>query len=87
MCEKHIIFDAVPAMCESYGAEKQEAPAWGEGFEGQSSTFRMAAIPNRQEARLTVMVTRIVVFFHMGIALDPVATEPKGFRVHAGQSR
>jgi len=28
---------------------------------------------------LIVMVTRIVVFFHMGIALDPVATEPEGF--------
>lgn len=51
----------------------------GEGFKGQSSTFRMAAIPMRQAARLIVMVTRIVVLFHMGIALDPVATEPEGF--------
>ena len=27
MCEKHIIFDAALATCESWGAEKQEAPA------------------------------------------------------------
>jgi len=34
---------------------------------------------------LIVMVTRIVVFFHMGIALDPVATEPEGFVFASGR--
>jgi hypothetical protein len=30
-----------------------------------------------------VMLTRIVVLFHIGKALDPVRTEPKGFVKHA----
>lgn len=80
-----IIFDTAADPCESWSAETQEAPAGGEGFEGQSNTFRMAAIPNRHGARLIVMVTRIVVFFHMGIALDPVATRPEGFVFASGR--
>lgn len=31
------------------------------------------------------MVTRIVVLFHMGKALDPVATEPEGFVFASGR--
>ena len=34
---------------------------------------------------MIVMVTRIVVFFHIGKALDPVATEPEGFVLASGR--
>lgn len=65
--------------------KRKKPPEGTEGFKGQSSTFRMAAIPKRHEARLIVMVTRIVVLFHIGIALDPVATEPEGFVFASGR--